>query len=678
MSLKDISKKRQAELKTLMLKFRKQGEDGNQDTFRRMTEAERMKIGDQWDYNDKMYSKSRRKFALTINEVLPVVLDVAGTEENNPVSVTVRNVKAGSRKVAEILSIMSKKVEDDNNGQERRSQAFEAGVTTGRAFLAIDISYERDPLNGDYEITQKDSFMVLPDPTATSYDYNDRKNGAKFIIVDDWEDKKAVEARYPKKKKEIQSANFSIIDGQGLFGSIMNHMFNRSQSRGTKDDYRDQRQRGNEENRNVPKSENNYRVSTTWHKEYKKGVYVQNVDDPLNYLAVTRKADIKFAEERAEESDQWKVIKQDRAGNPLVVPVLNKTVMVGDVLIDHVEDPFNGVSLYPIVRFAPYFDGGYEYGIVENIIGPQKVTNYFFSSMCNWLKNLLNTGWMVKGGTQVKKQWLEENSFKDGLVIDESEFDGGVKKIVNNDFPSGADGIVQRSKENIREITQVRTEEPVKSNESGRSRIVREEQNLRTKGVIFRNWRLTNNILGRVQVELFRNTEVFSDEEIMEMVDDEQLIDSKMLEKARGEIISQLQAQGVNVPGPPNADELSGLETAQPGIKQAALAAFQAEQQAFEAAMQKIDQLAIPMAKEMMLAEIRSMQKGRYGVKIDTAPTSPTMRAKAQVEGFALDERLIAAGRPGLSRTDLIKLTDIKNKEELIANVPEIAQQGAA
>lgn len=676
MALKDISKKRQEEVKNEMMKFRKQGEDGNRCTFERMTEAERMKIGHQWDHLDRQYNKARRKFALTINEVLPVVLDVAGTEENNPISVTVRNVKGGSQKVSEILSIMAKKVEDDNNGQERRSQAFEAGVTTGRAYLALDISYDRDPLNGDFEVVQKDSFMVLPDPAGTSYDYNDRKNGAKFIIVDDWEDKKSIEARFPKKKKEIQSANFSIVDKQGFFGSIMSRMFSNNQTGGLKDDYRDQRQRGTDECENVPKSENNYRISTTWWKEYKAGAYIQNIEDPLNYLAVTKKSDIKFAEERAEQSGQFKVIKQDRAGNILTVPVLNKTVMVGDVLVDHVEDPFNGMSLYPVVRFAPYFDGGYEYGIVENIIGPQKVVNYFFSSMSNWLKNLLNTGWMVGESTEPNKQWLEDNSHKDGLVIDKTKFGGVVEKIKNNEFPSGADGMVQRSKENIREITQVRTEEPVKSNESGRSRIVREEQNLRTKGVIFRNWRLTNNMLGRVQVELFRNTEVFSDEEILEMVDQEQLIDSQFLATARQEVISQLEANGVQIPEPPNADELSGLETAPDGIKQAAISAFQTEQQAFEAGMQKIDQLAIPMAQELMLTEIRQMQRGRYGIKVETAPTSPTMRAKAQVEGFGLNEALLNSNQPGLTRTDLINLTDIKNKEELIANVPQV--QGAA
>ena len=150
--------------------------------------------------------------------------------------------------------------------------------------------------------------------------------------------------------------------------------------------------------------------------------------------------------------------------------------------------------------------------------------NFFFSSAANKLKKLANSGWFVNGGTEAKKEELEDNSHRNGIVIDKSQYGGVVEKIKEDDFPIGAITMATLAKENVRETSQVQTEEPRKSSESGKSREIREAQNLRTKGVIFRNWNFTNNISGQVLIELIRNTDIFSEEEIRELVDKERLI----------------------------------------------------------------------------------------------------------------------------------------------------------
>lgn len=674
MSLKGVSFEKRTKIADKMQKFRGQAENGNEGTFARMTESERLKIGKHWIAADEEYNKAHGKFCLTINEALPIVLDIAGTEENNPTDITVRNVKAGKQKIAELLTVLTKKVMDDNDGDKRKSQAFERGVTVGRSFIGFDINYDRDPENGDFELLQKDSFLVLPDPACKSYDYNDRKNGAKYIIVDDWEDKEAIENRYPKKKKEIQNASFTLDISRSRFGALMSKMFG-GRSTNTRDDYRDPKFAEEEQNLSL-REENNHRVTTIWWKEYKKGAYIQKISDPLNYIAVTKPTDIAEAKRIAEETQQFKVITNDRNGNKLTVPVLNRTVMVGDVLVDHVEDPFDGMSLYPIVRFAPYFDDGYEFGVLENVIGPQKLINYFFTNMANNLKKLANTGWLVGGGSPTWLKWLKDHGTEDGVVIDKSKFGNSISKIVETPFQVGMDAMIQRTKEGVRETTQVRTEEPVRSNESGKAREIKEGQNLRTKGVIFRNWNFTNNLAGRVLIELIRNTNVFSEAEILELVDEERMIDEKLMNEARAIVREELEAQEIVIPDPPQSSELIGIELQPPEMQAALATQFQQEAAAFEKITTLIDQMAVPIAIDLMMEDIKNMQKGRYGIKIDVAPRAPTIRMKEQIQGFALNDALRAGGQPGLSRDSLIDLTEITNKEKIKTDIPQV--QGAA
>jgi len=58
-------------------------------------------------------------------------------------------------------------------------------------------------------------------------------------------------------------------------------------------------------------------------------------------------------------------IEKDNEGLPIIVPVLMRTRMIGDILLDHTEDPFDGIWQYPIVPYNAYFLDGYEMGVVD-------------------------------------------------------------------------------------------------------------------------------------------------------------------------------------------------------------------------------------------------------------------------------------------------------------------------
>jgi len=669
-----LSKVKEEELRLKMLEFRGEAEEGNKPVFKRMTQNERFKIGKHWDADDVSFSEAHGKFALTINEVLPIVLDIAGTQEENPLDFKVRPVKGGTRVIAGILTSLLKNVMDKSMGREEASRSFESGVTTARGFVYIDIDYTNDPLRGDLVLKEPDPFMVLPDPTCKTYDYNAEKGGAKYIWIDEWEDKGKVEAKWPD--KEIKSANFDMIP-KGRFRGMLNFMFGGGPNLHLRDDYRhhDEHTFQEEMEKNVSKQTNNYRISTCLWKEWKKGAYVQRLDDPLNYLALTGPKDI--AEAKRITNGNIRVIEKDRYDNQLTVPVLNITRMAGDILLEHIPDPFDGMNLYPIVRFAPYFDHGYEYPPVENLIGPQKLINYTFSSLVNILKNLANSGWKVGKASQRWMEWLEEHGGEDGLVIDLSKFGNRADKIITTNYPTGFDLITQRGKENMREISQTQLVVPKTGRpESGKAKQIDEIRQQRTKGIIFRNWNQTNILIARTMVELVRHTEVFSDEEVMAIIDEEDLLDEKIMDQARGIIINQIQQQGGTVPqrpGPPNPIRMSN---APPELQAQMLDAFQNKMAIFQQFVEQVEQAAIPIAKEIILKLLRKMQQGRYGIKVDTSPSAPTLRMAKRLETLELDEQLLRGGRQGISRKKLIESSDIQDAEEIIAE--EVPVQGAA
>lgn len=675
-----LTKEKKEEIRLKMCNFRAEAEEGNKPIFIRMTQNERFKIGKQWDSDDTSFNEAHGKFSLTINEVLPIVLDIAGTQEENPLDYKVRNVKGGTQTIAEILTSLAKNVMDKSMGREEASRTFESGVSIGRGFLHVDIDYSNDPLNGDLVIKELDPFMVLPDPTCKTYDYNKEKGGAKYIWIDEWEDKEKMEAKYPN--KELKQANFDLMSKSlwGRFTGVMGHMFGGGgPNLHLKDDYRyyDEQNATEEElQAQVTKQTNNYRRSVCWWKEWKKGVYVQRIDDPLNYLALTNPKDISDARKFAETNPNLRIIEKDHDENPLTIPVLNKTVMLGDIFLEHIPDPYDGINLYLTTRFAPYFDHGYEYPPVENLIGPQKLINYTFSSLVNILKNLANSGWKVGKGTQRMIEWLEEHGGEDGLVIDLSKFGNQVEKITTTEYPKGFDVITERGKQNMREISQVQLEVPVRRAESGRALAIREQQTIKTKGIIFRNWNQTNILLARVMIELIRNTEIFSNDEIMAIIDEEDLLDEKILDQAKGLIINQVRQQGGTIPQQPQPPNPIRIRYAPPEQQAQMLDAFQEQMRLFQQFVEQVEQAAIPIAKDIVLKLLRKMQQGRYGIKVDTSPMAPTMRMARRLEALELDKQLLDGNRQGISRKKLIEISDIQDKDEIIAE--EVPVLGAA
>ena len=66
-----------------------------------------------------------------------------------------------------------------------------------------------------------------------------------------------------------------------------------------------------------------------------------------------------------------------------------------EVLLEHKEDPFGGMNMYPMVRFSPYWNDGQPFGLVDNLKSPQEEENNRRSQALHILNQTSNSGWIV-------------------------------------------------------------------------------------------------------------------------------------------------------------------------------------------------------------------------------------------------------------------------------------------
>ncbi len=679
--------------------FHTTGEDGNDTTFSRMSKCERYAVGQQWDRDVLDANKARRKFSLTINRIFPIINQLSGHDAKNPKDITIKNLRGGTQKGAELLSALAKHTVDMSHAVRQQNQCFEDGIRCARGLLEADVSFDDDPVNGDILIRKLDPFMVIPDPACKSYNYNDLKNGAKYIIIEEWVDKGYIIKKYPDSKNELGDDDITSRRYGGPFSGLVNWMF------GGKSNTQETTYRDNEID--VSKTEVDYdrhkfRISKYYWKTFEKGAYLIKNGDLLNAKTLSNDADIKFAKRLIKQQEevaalqqvaeqfvasigeelpeqpkqpQIELIEEDKHGNPIVVTVLHKALMAGSVLLEHKRDPFNGASLFPITRFAPYFVSGYEFSVVENLIGPQDQVNWAWSMELNLIRKLANTGWVIAKDTANKfAKWLQDHGSEDGIVIDESQGGGKVRKLEQNAFPASFDLMTEKGSRFIGDISQVqlKTPEDQSQNESGRSVIAKQNWSLQNTSNLGSNWDYTQELLGEIVLGIIRHAGVYSETEIMALVDEKDLINPVLMDKARQQVIETLSAKGIPTVQVPEKPDLMVMEGEPAAYQKAVLFNYKQQVDTFNQYMEEITKRAIPVAKAMIIDEISSMKYGKYGVKVELAPHAETNRVRQQVEVFELNRALIESKQMPVSRNQLIDATDVPNKEEIKADIPQV------
>ena len=676
------SQEKLEEIKQQVLEWHREAEDGNRPVFKRMTKGERFKIGGrlQWDSNDLKYNDAHRKHSITINRVLPTVNFLDGQQVRNPRDLTAVAYKGGNATRARLLTALMKQIGDSSHGRHQQSMAFDNGVTTGRGYLGIDTSYLQDPF-GDLRRCTYGPFDVLPDACRKRYDPNDWQDGWRYVFIEEWEPKAKVDFQYPRKKDAIGAAHYGVTSRETKwFGSRIIAMtrafFSNSKPWTVHDDYRDTEDDEESQTDGATKWQDHYRVTTCYWRDWRKGAYLQRVDAPDWYEVLYKDSDISYARKLLEETQAQNIrlIEKDNTGAALVVPVLMRTKMVGDVLLDHTEDPFDGIWQYPIVPFNAYFENGYEFGVVDNLIGPQTVCNWSWSMSLNIIRKIANPGWLIGKAQAAALEHLENHGSEDGLILQEKNY-GKVGRLDPPDYQGVAQlhNIADMSGTQMAEIANVRMERP-EFDKKGMSGIAigrKQASSDQGQAILFGNWDMTLEILGNIEIEHILRRKTYTREEIKQIVDDEDLIDAALLAEARKNIMAAAQIP----PIPPQAPPAELLAQLNPLAQTVLVTDYQQHLAAYMAAMMEVEEKAPVMAVEMLLDELKEIQQGKtkFGVKSSLSESATTFREEKFWETMALNDVLIKSGERGVGRKVLVQASDAPHKEEILQQEQAIA-----
>jgi len=649
--------------------FYKDGETGLNDRFKRMKRCQDFKIGKQWEHEVEEHNKARGRHSLTINRILPVINDFCGMQIQNRKDIKVHPIKRATHVLAKIFTALAKHALDTNQAEYEKSEVFEDGTTTGAGWFWIKRDYSSDPLNGDLVIEKANPFRVIPDPNIKEYNAN--KTG-KFIHYYEYVNKDKLEAEYPDKKDELVEGGFGAAQDVGTFGKIVGFLFKGSSQASGYDDVEGDPQSNQKKYQ--------YRLINTFWKEWKPCVYIYDRNESeLEPFKSTDKSIISRAKKlKKRYPDRFDVKEQ-------IAEVLHHTKWCGNVLLEDIVNPFAdvnqqqyydllgikddsaGVTMFPLIPYYPYHVNGYAFGVVENLIGPQEEHNWARSQVLNIINKIPNVGWIVGKITGAKaRRALEDYDKGEAPVLEKDEFGNFIEKIKSTDLPRGHELIAQRSAQDIKEIANppIETPETEKKQLSGYAIALRQTERMRGSAKIFSNWEYSLRILGILVVELIRRCGIYSDEEIKAVVDESDLIDQNMLNKAAG----VLSEQGIEAPQPP-AELASVLEQAKvsPEMAETAMLQIREEMQLYQQAQQEYSEILKITAEQMVLDELKDLTKGRYGIKVDESSFSPTYRIAQFIEVLELNKALVESSQPGVPRETLIDASDVAHKEEIKA-----------
>ena len=642
-----------------VIQMRADGVAGSANFFDRIQKSEDFVIGGdlQWDPGIKEAARLDGKFTLTIPIVGAQIDQLSGAEIQNPMDFIIEPTKEGSAAIARILTALTKQAADSEDVRYEKSQTFESGIGSGQGCIGVFIDKTNDPKHANLRIEKLNEHNVISDPNASVYNINKKDRGAKYVIYEEWIDKELVHVEYPDEKEELEGRG-----NQSFFGAIMGFLPGIIDMLTGRRSQKETGTFGTRERSDTDvMSRNRYLKSHTYWREPKKCVHwFDKRESELESKFLHKDKEIAAAKKAAKANPEIFEVEE------VVCNVMHHTIRVGDTFLEDRVDELNGVQMFPIVFFWPKWVNGYKSGVAEKLIGVQEEINWTHSMSLNFMKQIANTGVIIgEDQTGDYADWLKENMGSHGLVIDKSKAGGSVDFIDPPAYPT-MEIFTQQAMQNADRITGIKSipEKDPKAL-SGRAKFLDRQKETQGTMSLNLNWNYTLAILGDLIVDIIRKNDIFSEDEIREIVDKDDLLDEEIMDQARGVVINLYQQQGKKVPDQPQPPNPIRMSSAPPELQAQMLDKFQEEQAIFQSFVEQVESMAQPIAEEILINLIHNMKSGEYSTKVTTSPMAETMRAIKAIEVFELHKVLRESGDVGLDGEDLIEATDVPNKEQL-------------
>lgn len=468
--------------------------DDNRDWLNRAKESFRFYTGiQQWDEDVLDLLNEEGRPALTLNHVFPIINLLAGYQRQNRQDIRLFPRRNGTAAIAGIGSELIKHTMDMSDGKYESSDAFVDGLVGGKGFISVNREFLMDPLNGDLVVQKESPFSILPDQGNRHYSMDKGNHYYKSF----WWTKSEVELAYPKKVKDIQQ----------IFSSPDNSFERYSPG---VEDYEDDY--GVFEEDEDRRTRTRYFIRERYMKVYENVTFIVHKETLTPYRLEKDKI------EKAQAIISNNILQDEFQIVERVSPIMYYTAKMGELVLEHTRDPLNGIHLFPMFRFCPYWVDGYVMGVVDNLKDPQRQLNKTKSQVLHHLNATAHSGYIHDHPTdddELRK--LDKMGAKPGIHLDRSKFSGFLEQIKAQPLDTGHFIFSQDQAANMKEISGANSDllgTNTNANESGRARIVRQQAGLTVSETIFDNHGRTQKALGTFLWEVIRRTDVYSDEEI--------------------------------------------------------------------------------------------------------------------------------------------------------------------
>ena len=156
-------------------------------------------VGDQWTAAAKEKLERENRPALCINNIKKSCDIVTGHAEQNCADIHVFPIESSDTTVSEIYSEVIKWTLDAEGNKFYIPYAFKSAVHVGLGWLALDVKFDHDIVDGDVFIRRANPFHIIADPNFTEPDLSD----CQYIFRYSYLDKAELKSRYPELKDDI-------------------------------------------------------------------------------------------------------------------------------------------------------------------------------------------------------------------------------------------------------------------------------------------------------------------------------------------------------------------------------------------------------------------------------------------------------------------------------------------
>jgi hypothetical protein len=548
---------------------------------------------------------------ITINRCLGTIKALDGLFVENQQDIVAIPRKGAKKTSARVLTEIIKHAQDVGGFDAVAKNTFRKGNITTAGFIVIDIDKTKSA-NGQICFHSGGFFDVIPDPDGQDYDMDKPEIGCKYVIVRKWIDKEALEATFgdvgeaPQAGSGGMEAYIAAVTQQSKF---------------------------------YTEEEMTYRwpVYTVWWKEHVEGLLV--ADKQTRQTRVV-KSDLAKIRKLAKNSQRFEI-------EPVAATVLHKSIVINGKMLSDEPNPLGPmIDFFPIVRYVPIFREDFERGILDDVTSINYEENLRRTQVNRLLILTANAGWIVgDGNDKTAMAKIQNYGSTPGIVLSKSDYGGTIEKIKPNEIP-GDFILAKQSATDIKEVTGLNAamqgyDEGTK-NEPGVVLEMRRKQGITANSGLFDNFNTTLELLGNKLLAILDAMDVYTEDEIRAIINESDLIDEEMMQKADRIIESQVAGTTLKPPVMPQPipeqvmlslpmDQMvEAYQAMETGIKGAQLYA-----QRYPALKEKFDEAKRELAIRLFLQDLYSSDVTQYGIKITLSPNTPTAR-------MAMSQRLMA------------------------------------